>query len=285
MIVINIADDKGAWRDAIDLLAVHISKADGFFRGERLSLSIGKRAVTAEDLQAIHDVLEEKNIALWALHTRNRESFQLARQLGLEAVWEADTGSLPVSSPPLAKDQWEVRLGPAYLAVPRREITDFQPPTGNHTDIPTDTQAAPEAEVPFLQGQETESLALPGEIITSPYIYRGTLRSGQFFRHAGTIVVLGDINPGAQVISGGDVFVWGRLRGVVHAGAMGDERAIVAALDFEPLQLRIAGYIAMSPKGTSGSPGHWLWKRESSGKPEVARIIKKRIVVDPWDAC
>ena len=120
-------------------------------------------------------------------------------------------------------------------------------------------------------------------ILAPPYIFRGTLRSGQVFRHAGTIMLIGDVNPGAEVISGGDIFVWGRLRGIVHAGAMGNERAVVCAIDFEPIQLRIAGYIAMSSKAVSNEPGRWFWRRNSAEKPEVARVMGKQIVVDVWD--
>ena len=72
------------------------------------------------------------------------------------------------------------------------------------------------------------------------FVYRGYLRSGHRLQRNESILVIGDVNPGAEVISDGDVLVWGRLRGVVHAGVQGNQRAIVAALDLEPTQLRIA---------------------------------------------
>ena len=78
---------------------------------------------------------------------------------------------------------------------------------------------------------------------------RRTLRSGRTVRSQGHVVVFGDVNPGAEIIAAGDVIVWGRLRGNVHAGANGDESAFVCALDMTPTQLRIAGYISISPTG------------------------------------
>jgi septum site-determining protein MinC len=75
-----------------------------------------------------------------------------------------------------------------------------------------------------------------------------TLRSGFSVRHAGHVVVIGDVNAGAQVIAGGSVLVWGRMRGMVHAGADGNEKAVVCALDLSPTQLRIAGLIATTPQ-------------------------------------
>jgi septum site-determining protein MinC len=102
-------------------------------------------------------------------------------------------------------------------------------------------------------------------------LVRRTLRSGSTVRHSGHVVVIGDVNPGAEIVAGGDVVVWGRLRGVVHAGADGDEQAVVCALDLSPTQLRIAGCIAVSPNEKRRSPS-----------PEVAAIRAGRIVADPW---
>ena len=81
-----------------------------------------------------------------------------------------------------------------------------------------------------------------------------TLRSGQVIRHPGHVIVLGDVNPGAEIVAGGNIVVWGHLRGVVHAGAGGDEGVRVCALDLAPTQLRIAGRIAVSPKRRGGRP-------------------------------
>ena len=77
--------------------------------------------------------------------------------------------------------------------------------------------------------------------------YRGTLRSGQKIEVDGSIVILGDINPGAQIIAGGNVVVLGCLKGTVHAGYPDDKNAFVAALMMEPMQIQIGSYIARSP--------------------------------------
>jgi septum site-determining protein MinC len=53
-------------------------------------------------------------------------------------------------------------------------------------------------------------------------LVRRTLRSGFSLKHPGHIIVIGDVNPGAEIVAGGDVLVWGHLRGLVHAGAEGD---------------------------------------------------------------
>jgi len=97
-----------------------------------------------------------------------------------------------------------------------------------------------------------------------------TLRSGTRIEFLGNVVVFGDVNPGAEIMAGGSVLVWGRLRGLVHAGANGDEEAVVGALEFSPMQLRIAGKIAISPK------------KNSKGKLEIAKLKDGNLIAEPW---
>jgi septum site-determining protein MinC len=87
------------------------------------------------------------------------------------------------------------------------------------------------------------------------------------------VVVLGDVNPGAEVIAGGDVIVWGHLRGIVHAGAMGDPERCVCALDLSPTQLRIGSHIARPPDEK---------RRRKESRPERAFIIDDQIIAECW---
>lgn len=101
-------------------------------------------------------------------------------------------------------------------------------------------------------------------------LVKRTLRSGANVTHAGHVTVIGDVNPGAEVIAGGNVVVWGRLRGMVHAGAEGDESAIVCAMDLSPTQLRIANLIAVPPQDRGQS------------RPEIAFIRDGQVVAEAW---
>ncbi len=98
-----------------------------------------------------------------------------------------------------------------------------------------------------------------------------TVRSGQVLRHHSHITLIGDVNPGAELIAGGSVVVWGRMRGLVHAGALGNAEAVVCALELRPTQLRIAEQITRTPEG-AGRLG-----------PGMARIEDGRIIVEPWE--
>lgn len=102
-------------------------------------------------------------------------------------------------------------------------------------------------------------------------ILKETLRSGRSIYHEGHVVIIGDVNPGAEIVASGDVIVWGRLRGLVHAGALGDETAVICALELNPTQLRIADQIAISPE-------------EKRGRtiPEQVAIRNGQIVAEMW---
>lgn len=109
--------------------------------------------------------------------------------------------------------------------------------------------------------------ALTGE---NAVLVQRTLRSGFSLQHSGHITVIGDVNPGAEIIAGGNVVVWGRLSGLVHAGAEGDTSSVVCALALSPTQLRIAGHIAVAPT------------RKGKPQPEIARLVEGQVVAEPW---
>ncbi len=80
----------------------------------------------------------------------------------------------------------------------------------------------------------------------SGQFYKGTLRSGQVLEAENSIVILGDVNPGAKIISKGNVIVLGTLKGTIFAGASGNESAFVVALEMSPMQIRIGDVVARS---------------------------------------
>lgn len=81
----------------------------------------------------------------------------------------------------------------------------------------------------------------------SGQFYKGTLRSGQVLEFETSIVIIGDVNPGARIVSKGNIIILGALKGTAFAGATGNENAFVVALDMCPVQIRIADIIARSP--------------------------------------
>ena len=97
-----------------------------------------------------------------------------------------------------------------------------------------------------------------------------TIRSGQKIQYSGHIVILGDVNPGAEIIAGGNIMVLGCLRGIAHAGVFGNQLAAVAAFKLKPTQLRIANHITRAPDGESWQPQN----------PEIARVKNGVVVIE-----
>jgi septum site-determining protein MinC len=100
-----------------------------------------------------------------------------------------------------------------------------------------------------------------------------TLRSGKRIEFPGNVVVLGDVNAGAEIIADGHVVVWGRVRGMIHAGAKGDRSAVICALDLSATQLRIADEVSA------------MLKPQKNPQPEIASINGEgRLQSELWHA-
>jgi len=97
-----------------------------------------------------------------------------------------------------------------------------------------------------------------------------TLRSGTRIEFAGHVVVLGDVNPGAEIVAEGNIVIWGRLRGMVHAGADGKQDAVVCALEFSPMQLRVADEVLPAAKA------------QAQAGPRSAQIEDGKLLVKDW---
>ena len=133
---------------------------------------------------------------------------------------------------------------------------------GSHTDLEGNARAVVE---------KKEAVSGETAVSANTLLLQETIRSGRSIYHEGHVVIIGDVNPGAEIVAGGNVMVWGRLRGLVHAGALGDETAVICALHFAPTQLRLADQIAIPPDDKRHNP-----------VPEQAAIQDGQIIVEGW---
>ena len=149
-------------------------------------------------------------------------------------------------------------------------------------------EKALEEKTASLESQAEAAAAMP---VTSTYdnsalIYTGNLRSGQDISCEQSVILLGDVKPGGSITSYGSVFVLGELRGNAFAGAGGDRQAIVMAHKLDPLQVRIADAIAISPDAEKGPKIRFKKKKlvNSENEPEVAYIDNGHIVKTSYGA-
>ncbi len=198
-----------------------------------------------DNLRQVREMLETQEMQLVVVRSTAERTLQSAMEAGISTTNEEPQESLHVPEPPLIV-----------------------------------TEGLPNAYTPSPYGTPPDTLPLR----PNHFVHRGSLRSGQVLRKTESIVVIGDVNPGAQVISGGDIMIWGRLRGTAHAGAEGNRRAVVTAIDFVPTQLRIANLTTIAPEQKkSRGVGLKFWKKEPDRRPEIARVADGQIVVEPWD--
>lgn len=108
--------------------------------------------------------------------------------------------------------------------------------------------------------------------------YKGTLRSGQVLKCDTSIVIIGDVNPGAKIIAKGNIVILGSLKGNAYAGAAGDESCFVTALDMDPVQIKIGNVI-----GRSADRGPWeaIRNRHRTMDPQIALVSKGNIMIEP----
>jgi len=130
-----------------------------------------------------------------------------------------------------------------------------------HVEIPGGLIETQDKEIIIRSMGEAETVRLLSDL---PLSARGGL---PVYRR----IVLGDVNPGAQIVAAGDIVVMGTLRGMVHAGATGDHTACAAAFRLAPTQLRIASYLARPPEEPGGHPEY----------PEVALVRDGVVIVRP----
>ncbi len=151
----------------------------------------------------------------------------------------------------------------------------------NEEHVSSVEEAVSTGEVSDLNLEDIPELPVPRD---NAKIYRGSLRSGQTLNFKESVIIMGDIKPGANITSDGNIFVLGSLRGCAYAGASGDEKAFVFALDLDPLQVRIANAIAISPDADKGPKlKHRKFRKKPVEKvPEVAYILNGHVVKDVY---
>ncbi len=109
-------------------------------------------------------------------------------------------------------------------------------------------------------------------------IIKNTCRSGEVVEYPGDVVVFGDVNPGAEIVAGGDILVLGALRGTAHAGADGNLKATIFALNLESHRLQIGPHAGERPRGTRKGRGGG-----KSVNPQIAYLRRRSIFVAPFE--
>ena len=165
--------------------------------------------------------------------------------------------------------QVEVNVDEAENADLKEELDHFNSELENANKIKGDDIEDIDYNLDDLRKSLRETEKLP-----TLYIQR-TLRSGQSITSDGNIVIIGDANPGSEIIAKGDITVWGILGGIAHAGCAGNQYAKIRALKMNAIQLRIADTFARRPDNVNIP---YIQKTDTF-VPEEACIYKRQIII------
>jgi septum site-determining protein MinC len=250
--------------EAFDALQARLAEQPTFYYGSSAVANFGTLQPSSEAIARLRSLLDVAGITLRALSGTAEGLQALAFEQGLNFE-AAGPGEAHPSRGLRARP--EVRLSEAARSL----VADF---AGARNDI-AQRRSRGEGSVPRLKPEPKSQPNVPilhvVEALPNTLYHAATLRGGQMLHHGGNIVVVGDVNPGAEVIATGDILVFGRLGGVAHAGAGGDEAARIYALDLSPTQLRIATCIAAEQDQ----------QRPKAAGAEVALTRDGRIVILP----
>ena len=269
-------DGKSEWKTVLDDLGSLLGGRRKFFEGGEVSLEWLDRLPTKEQSKELEDFLQV-NYSI-TVNTRPKKTFPVStgkpaaqRRVRrdtktIHLFEEIDGGKSPERPSFIREEEGALRKG--------RIQTD--PFFGDDSGITVDPEREEAARV--ARSYVSRIASYLGEDFcyeddANAKMYFGTLRSGQRLETPYSLVVVGDVNPGADLIAGGDIIVLGSLRGTAHAGAYEDDAQtrVIVAFHMQPMQLRIGSVIS---RGSD----------EVGAGPEIARIDSRRIIVESFNA-
>ena len=277
-------DGRSEWSEILSELEAFLGERKKFLEGGEVSLEWLDRLPTKEQSQELEIFLKERyGIQILA---RRKGKSQLAAKAAMNRELIAkDTkigGRRPSVTIPLFDAVEEGPGGSMLRDSIQKEVFSEMTSSDNSGEI------LPESMVSFSVEDEKSSdigrkyLNRMARVLGDDVFYEedanakilfGTLRSGQRVETPFSLIIVGDVNPGADLIAGGDILVFGSLRGTAHASAYDDEGTdrIILALHMQPMQLRIGSVIS---RGSD----------ETVKGAEIARIEDRRIIVEPYNA-
>lgn len=239
-------DDQTAIQDVVTALKYKLESSNNFFINAEVTIDSGIRELSEDEKEQIREIVEhDYSLRIKAITHTDKPEFSVDRS-GPEETQELENDHVEISEEEAEDDEFMKVLDETFRVPVRRK----------------------------WEHKETYSSDYLYENEERAFYFRGTVRSGQTLEFPGNLVILGDVNAGAYIIASGDIIVMGRLHGVVHAGAEGEERAVVIGAIFRPSQLRIAQYIGRSPDERP---------RSQTKRPQTEKAYVKdgSIVIEP----
>lgn len=286
---VNI-DDDAPIGEALDALRSHVAGNRFLYSNGTVAVSVGRRMLRRNELVTIKQLLDRET------------GVTVSRFLGELSTDEAAAGDpVPNSGDPAPEPLPTVASEPSGISHndPRLLASKIVSAVRNRASRPAVAASASDGSEASASGplersnntarptRATPAARSPGMGQSQPaaleqfdrgeeaLLLKTTCRSGEVISYPGDIVVLADVNPGAQLIADGDIFVYGTLRGVAHAGASGDTKAVIVATVMRAPRLQIGPHVGVAPEGKKRS-------RADSNRPKIAYVRRQSVFVQNY---
>ncbi len=245
---------------------------------KHICLKLGSVDLSQAELTSVKALVELMESQLAFISTSSTETLESATALDIKISEFTNEVTAPAFEDQEVQSVTEVQ--PEEVADALDNIFGENVPPSTEPGVKEITEVVKEDETFILinenENEDEEITAQKNEAETLPTLYlRKTIRSGQSIASDGNIIVIGDVNPGAEIIAKGDITVWGILGGIAHAGSDGNNYARIRALKLNPVQIRIGEVFARRPD-TVNLP---FIQKSSEYIPEEAFTYKGSIVI------
>ena len=244
-------------------------------KGKGVCLKFGDNAVEKTQLISIKALVESMEFELECITSNSDITRQAAEELGIE-VAELEN-EIPV--PDFAEAAKEEPVNPELEKALDKIFgdSDFSDEQNFETKEVTEAKSSADDEtMKELEKELQEYLEKSKETEKLPTLYiQRNIRSGQSIKSDGNLVIVGDVNPGSEIIAKGDITVWGILGGIAHAGCEGNLYTKIRALKMNAIQLRIGDVFARRPDSVNIP----FVQKSDTFTPEEARVFRKQILI------
>jgi len=235
--------------EGLEELRSTVEEKRHFFAGSPVSLDLGWREMREAEYELLMKTVTDAEVRLLGVISSSHATRRLLESHGIKVI----IGALG-----LAKHGGNSRVKAAPPVVVEPKLDDAKKTAVESAiGVKSEARGVSPAVSPVVAAAAAVAASQEKTLMV-----RKTLRSGQRLQFAGNVVVLGDVNAGAEIEAEGDVVVFGNLRGIVHAGSKGKSDAVVVALNLHAAHLRIGNLIGL----VTGQKGY------SSNAAVMARI-------------
>ena len=257
-----VIDENAPFDVVAGELRDYLSKQSGLWSKGDITINVGQRMLDRDELAQIKSIIEANSGLTITRFWCSPESLG-SGDLQIEAK-PAKATAPPKSAPSPAKQ-------PVAPPVAHNEV-EIPEPT---SDTAAEALSAVESIIENLKAKHNKNGARNRNITEALFI-KSTFRSGESLHHHGDVVVLADVNPGAEIRADGDIVVLGSLKGFVHAGASGDNKAVIIALELPSARFQIGKYHGVAPTSARHKP------KSSATGPQIAYVRSRSIHVAPF---